>query len=304
MTEFYLVTGFLGAGKTTLIRSLLPALSGRRASVIVNEFGASAPDEALLGGLGAEVFAVTGGSIFCACRIAEFEDALESALRETPDVLIVEASGLSDPRTIRTATARYEREGILRYRGAICLTDAVRFTALYETARSVKRQLAVADLVLLNKSDLVSAGALAAVEARIRSVCPARVLKTTYAALPKAEFDSLMPLCESEERVDTMPDLTLQRDTVQIDPRMTPAQMLDFLTLLCEDTYRMKGILTLSDGVYLADCVGTDLRLCAYEGKSVGANTLTLLAGEGMPLRQTLREAIKRYEGLVKRIIG
>jgi G3E family GTPase len=172
MTDFYLITGFLGAGKTTLIHNLPPLLDGKRVNVIVNEFGAAAPDEALLSGLGAEIRAVTGGSIFCACRIVEFETALQSALEEAPDVLLVETSGLSAPRSIREVTGEAERKGLLNYRGAICLVDAPRFAVLFSTARTIKRQLAVADLVLLNKCDLVSQSALKITEALVRSVCP------------------------------------------------------------------------------------------------------------------------------------
>ncbi len=304
MTEFYLITGFLGAGKTTLIHSLLPLMRGRRVNVIVNEFGAVAPDEALLTGLGAEVMAVTGGSIFCACRIAEFEDALHDALEQKPDVLLVETSGLSDPRSVRDVTKEFERDGRLKYRGAICLIDAPRFAALLETARTIKRQLAVADLVLLNKCDMVSQEFLERTETLLTSVCTARVIRTTYGRIPPEAFGALEPRGELPDGTDIMPDLTLQRETVLIDPLMTKAQLNDFLKLLSEDTYRMKGILRLKTGVHLVDCVGTNLRVIAYDGAAEEENALTLLAGAGMPLRQSLRAAIRRYDGLVRRRIG
>jgi len=304
MTELYLITGFLGAGKTTLIRNLLPLLNGRRVNVIVNEFGAVAPDETLLKGFGAEIMAVTGGSIFCACRIAEFEDALHDALEHDPDVLLVETSGLSDPRSIRDVTKTFERDGRLKYRGAICLVDAPRFAALLDTARTIKRQLAVADLVLLNKCDMVSQEVLERTESLLKSVCPARVIRTTYGQIPPEEFGALKPGGELPGGTDTMPDLTLQRETVLIDPQMTKAQLTDFLKLLSEDTYRMKGILRLKTGVHRVDCVGTDLHVAAYDGEAEPENILSLMAGEGMPLRQSLRAAIRRYDGLARRRIG
>lgn len=304
MSDFYLITGFLGAGKTTLIHNLLPHLSGKRTNVIVNEFGAVAPDEALLKGLGAEISAVTGGSIFCACRIAEFEDALHDAMEQQPDILIVETSGLSDPRSIRDVTKSYERDGRLAYKGAVCMVDAPRFAALLETARTIKRQLAVADVVLLNKCDMVSQEALERTESLIKSVCPARVIRTTYGRIPPETFAALKPRGESTANTDNMPDITLQRETVLIDPQMTRAQLKDFLQMLGEDTYRMKGILQLKSGVYLVDCVGTNLHVGSFDGEAEEENALTLMAGEGMPLRQSLRAAIRRYETLVRRRIG
>lgn len=304
MTELYLITGFLGSGKTTLIHNLLPLLRGKRVSIIVNEFGAVAPDEALLSNLGAEVMAVTGGSIFCACRIAEFEDALHDALEEKPDILLVETSGLSDPRSVRDVTREFERDGRLQYGGAVCLIDAPRFAALLNTARTVKRQLAVADLVLINKCDMVSQEVLERTESLVESVCPARVIRTTYGRIAPEEFAAIKPKDESTGGADRMPDITLQRETILIDPEMTKAQMRDFLRMLSEDTYRMKGILRLKTGVFLVDCVGADLRVSEYDGKAEEENILTLMAGEGMPLRQSLREAIRRYDGLARRRIG
>ena len=71
------------------------------------------------------------------------------------------------------------------------------------------------------------------------------------------------------------------------------------LDLLAEDTYRMKGFLVCSDGTYLADCVGTDIRLTPYTGKMKNENRLTLLAGEGMPLRRAIRQLMQEYGALV-----
>lgn len=304
MTEFYLITGFLGAGKTTLIQNLLPFLRGKRVNVIVNEFGAVAPDEVLLTGLGAKIKAVTGGSIFCACRIAEFEDALQDAMEQNPDILLVETSGLSDPRSVRDVTKDFERDGRLAYKGAICIIDAPRFAALLDTARTIKRQLAVADVVLLNKCDMVSQEVLAQTEALAQSVCPARVIRTTYGRIPQEVFAELRSKAEEQNGTDTMPDITLQRETVLIDPNMTKAQLLDFLQMLSEDTYRMKGILRLKSGVHLVDCVGMDLHVSIFDGAAEEENILTLMAGQGMPLRQSLRAAIQRYDTLVRRRIG
>ncbi len=304
MTEFYLITGFLGAGKTTLIHNLLPLLHGKRVNVIVNEFGAVAPDEALLAGLGAEVKSVTGGSIFCACRIAEFEDALQDAMEQNPDILLVETSGLSDPRSVRDVTKDFERDGRLAYKGAICIIDAPRFGALLDTARTIKRQLAVADIVLLNKCDMVSQEDLTQTETLVMSVCPAHVIRTLYGRIPPEVFVELKPKAEAEDGTDIAPDITLQRETVLIDPNMTKVQLRDFLKMLSEDTYRMKGILRLKSGVHLVDCVGMDLRVSVFDGEAEEENILTLMAGQGMPLRQSLRAAIQRYDTLIWRKIG
>jgi hypothetical protein len=151
---------------------------------------------------------------------------------------------------------------------------------------------------------MVTQDVLERTEALVTGVCPARVVCTTYGCIPPDVFAALAPRGELPAGTDIMPDITLQRETVLIDPQMTKPQLKDFLQMLSEDTYRMKGILQLKTGVHLVDCVGANLHVVPYDGEAEEENILTLLAGEGMPLRQSLRAAVRRYEKLVQRRIG
>ena len=298
MIDFFLITGFLGAGKTTLLKAIFPLFHGKKTRLIVNEFGKVGMDGALLRASGAEIAEIVNGSIFCVCRLDQFERALEDAMADRPDAIIVETSGLSDPGAIRSILAAYELAGSLRYRGAICLVDAPRFQKIVETARACKKQLAVADLVLLNKCDLVSEEACALVERRINGLCLAPVLRTTYGAITREQLNRLSPLDHAVE-IDHRPDLTLQKETIALSGACTSSQVRRMLALLAEDTYRMKGFLDLSDGRFIADCVGTDIRITQYTGQMEPANQLTLLAGEGMALRHALRQLVREFSDLV-----
>ena len=298
MTDFFLITGFLGAGKTTLLKAIFPLFHGKKTRLIVNEFGKVGLDGALLRASGAEIAEIVNGSIFCVCRLDQFENALEEAMADQPDAIIVETSGLSDPGAIRSILAEYELAGRLCYRGAICLVDALRFLKIVETARSCKKQLAVADLVLLNKCDLVSEEASAVVERRINGLCLAPVLRTTHGAITREQLDQLSPMDHAAE-IDHRPDLTLQKETIEISGKCSSSQVRRMLALLAEDTYRVKGFLALSDGGFVADCVGTDMRVTKYAGKIEHANLLTLLAGEGMPLRHAIRQLLQEFSDLV-----
>mgnify|MGYP003586476545 CR=1 FL=1 len=298
MTDFYLITGFLGAGKTTLLKAILPLFEGKKTRLIVNEFGKLGLDGALLRAVGAELAEIVNGSIFCVCRLDQFERALAEAMAERPDAIIVETSGLSDPGAIRSILAVYEHAGLLRYRGTICLADATRFLKIVEAARSCKKQLAVADLVLLNKCDLVSEDVCTMVERRIQGLCLAPVLRTTYGAITRDQLDQLSALDHAVE-IDQRPDLTLQKETIEISAACSSSQLRRMLALLAEDTYRMKGLLHMSDGRFIADCVGTDIRVTPFAGQTEHANQLTLLAGEGMPLRQAIRALLREFSDSV-----
>ena len=154
MSRLYLITGFLGAGKTTFLKNFIRLFSGQRIQLIINEFGKEGVDSALLSDLDAFLSEISGGSVFCACRLDQFEKVLRKSAGENPDVILVEASGLSDPTGVRRLFSQEERFPHIQYQGAVCLVDAVRFPKLYATARACTRQLAASDVALVNKVDL------------------------------------------------------------------------------------------------------------------------------------------------------
>jgi len=294
MTDFYLITGFLGAGKTSLLKSLLPQFAGQKVRLIINEFGKVGLDGTLLREQGALLKEIVNGSVFCVCRLDQFESALGEAMADSPDVIFVETSGLSDPSSIRTILANYEQTGILRYCGAVCLVDAPRFRKLITTARACKKQLAVADLVLINKCDMVSEAECALVEQLLHSICLADSARTTYGSISREQLERLSP-CDHAAEADHRPDLTLQKDSLRISPASTSKQVMQMLMLVAEDTYRIKGFLSVSDGRFLVDCVGMNVRVKPYAGSMENENRLTLLAGEGMPLRKSVRSMLQQY---------
>ena len=298
MTDFYLITGFLGAGKTSLLKSLLPLFTGRKIRLIINEFGKVGLDGALMRAAGADAKEIVNGSIFCVCRLDQFEQALQEAAADAPDAIFVETSGLSDPGAVRTVLAPYERAGALRYRGAVCLVDAPRFQKIVETARACKKQLAVADLVLINKTDMVSKTELEAVEHLLKGICLAPSIRTNFGAITREQLEQLSPV-DRTEAMDLRPDLTLQKETLLIAPACTVNQIRRMLSILAEDTYRIKGFVSGCDGTFLVDCVGSEIWLTPYQAQIDHENQLTLLAGEGMPLRSAIRSLMSEYDSLV-----
>lgn len=149
------VSGYLGAGKTTLINRMLADPQGLRLMVMVNDFGAINIDETLIARQSDDVIALTNGCVCCTMG-ADFYMALGRALDRRPraDHLIVEASGIADPQAIaNTALA----EPDLRYAGIVTLVDALNITGLLGDpliAAQVRQQIKVADLVLQTKIDL------------------------------------------------------------------------------------------------------------------------------------------------------
>lgn len=148
------ISGYLGAGKTTLINRMLADPQGLRLTVMVNDFGAINIDHTLISARTDGVIALTNGCVCCTMG-ADLFLAVADALDRRPrtDHLIVEASGIADPKAIANIALA---EPDLRYAGIVTLVDALNILPLLEDALiapQVHQQIAVADLVLQTKRD-------------------------------------------------------------------------------------------------------------------------------------------------------
>lgn len=294
MADFYLVTGFLGAGKTTFLKQLAGLLAPRKIHLIINEFGSEGIDGMLLSELGAALDEIKNGSIFCACRLDKFEEALEDALAHTPDVIIAETSGLSDPTNVRRVLAQFPE---IEYKGSICLADALRLPKVYRTALMVHKQLAISSLVLLNKTDLATPKQCQEAKDLIMRANPATQVRTTQFGKLEPQWLELLTPSPDVEKAAASRDVTLQKACIAVANSMTKDAFAKCLDMLCESTYRIKGFVQLAEGTYFADCTGPQVQLIPWQG--IANNRIVLLAGKGMPLRKTIKAALSWYPGLL-----
>lgn len=189
----YLIGGFLGAGKTTFLRQLLPQLPQGRLGLLVNEFGSVGVDGAVLRDGELKVVEINNGSIFCACLKDGFVRTLKAFSEQPIDHLFIEASGMADlagmPALLERLSPYLARP--YDYRGLICLVDCATFPDCADVLLPVENQLRAADLILLNKTDLVSADDLAAVRQTVRGWNgDAAIYETRYGAAPLALLDA------------------------------------------------------------------------------------------------------------------
>ena len=184
------LTGYLGAGKTTLLNRILSENHGKKYAVIVNEFGEIGIDNDLVVGADEEVFEMNNGCICCTVR-GDLVRILDGLMRRKGkfDAIIVETTGLADPAPVAQTFFVDENVGRkTRLDAVVTVADAKWLTERLKDAPEAKNQIAFADVILLNKTDLVSRDELADVEARIRGINPyARVHKTQRAQIPLNE---------------------------------------------------------------------------------------------------------------------
>ena len=197
-TPVTVLTGYLGAGKTTLLNRILSEPHGKKYAVIVNEFGEIGIDNDLVVGADEEVFEMNNGCVCCTVR-GDLIRILEGLMKRKGkfDAIIVETTGLADPAPVAQTFFIDEEVGRkARLDAVVTVADAKWLTERLKDAPEAKNQIAFADVILLNKTDLVSKDDLDEVEGRIRGINPyARVIRTTKcdvpldAVLDKGAFD-------------------------------------------------------------------------------------------------------------------
>ncbi|NJR62231.1 MAG: GTP-binding protein [Cyanobacteria bacterium CRU_2_1] len=180
------ITGFLGSGKTTLLNHILQNRSAWRVAVLVNEFGEINIDSQLLIGIDQDMIELTNGCICCTIN-NNLVDAVYRVLsrREQIDYLIVETTGIADPFPITLTFTASELWNFTRLDAVLTVVDAEAFTS--ETAHSqvALRQIVYGDIVLLNKTDLVSPERLMALRSEISALkTDIRILDCQYGQVP------------------------------------------------------------------------------------------------------------------------
>ncbi|WP_164411925.1 CobW family GTP-binding protein [Streptomyces salinarius] len=250
------LAGFLGSGKTTLLNHLLHRSGGSRIGAVVNDFGSIEIDAmAVAGALGDSTVSLGNGCLCCAVDASELDGYLERLARpETGiDVIVIEASGLAEPQELVRMLLASEQPGVV-YGGLVEVVDAAEFDDTRAKHPEIDRHLALADLVVVNKTDRVRDPEH--VLALVRTLADgAAVVPATYGRIDPEFLYDCRP---TEERVgqlsfDDLHDhsgggahaghLHAAYDTLSFvsDRPLDPRRLMRFLDSRPEGLYRIKG---------------------------------------------------------------
>lgn len=276
------ISGYLGAGKTTLINRLLSEDHGLRLIVMVNDFGAINIDQALIASRADDMVALTNGCVCCTMG-ADLFMALGDVLDRDPrpDHLVIEASGIADPAAIANAAVA---EPELSYAGIVTLVDAGNIESLLDDtliAPQVIQQITAADLVLVTKTDTLPP----ALDSRLRAAGsrPPALLPT--GAVADLLFD-VLPLPRGHS---TAPHPHYTTWTHVSDQPHDRAALGDKLNARPDGLYRLKGFVLTDDGPYEIHVVGQYV-----EARRSPDATRTMLVGLG-PADRLTRDEIERW---------
>ncbi|MET0604944.1 MAG: GTP-binding protein [Beijerinckiaceae bacterium] len=254
------LTGYLGAGKTTLLNRILTEPHGKKFAVIVNEFGEIGIDNDLVVDADEEVFEMNNGCICCTVR-GDLIRIIEGLMKRKGkfDAIIVETTGLADPAPVaQTFFVDQDVQDVTRLDAVVTVVDSKWLKDRLKDAPEAKNQIAFADVIILNKTDLVTEAELKDVEAQIRAINPyARLHKTQRSAVSIADvmdrnafdLDRILDIEPAflEEGHHHHHDEEMQSVAIQIPGDVDPDKFMPWVQELTQregpNILRSKGIL-------------------------------------------------------------
>lgn len=303
----FFLTGFLGSGKTTVLNAILARLDGRRAGVLVNDWGKVPIDGHLVQGITeGSVVEIPGGQIFCSCVSGSFIEGIAALAERGPELILVEASGLARPGPMDdiVSGAVQRTAGRARYGATICVVDAVRFGALSVAVAAAREQAARADILVLAKTDLASAeqrdDALTALNTLRGQVSPIHAVR---GELPASFVQDLMsttlesPPIAGPGVIQPGWGPSGRPGSITFTPPRLPSEdeLRRFLEALAPSFLRVKGIVRISgvpDGsLVLAETAGPLVSVSPVPSVGSDAPTPLVLIGGGKEAEGIVRGA-------------
>ena len=189
----YLVTGFLGSGKTTLLKNVITASNVKsKIAIIQNEFAPANIDGEELRKLKKpfKILEINNGSVFCVCLLSDFITSLRSfIIKESPDIVILESSGLSDPIAITEILQSPELIDFVYLAHSYCIIDVANYNNIKNLMTRVRHQILIADTILLNKVDKADSQLISSVKQSVDKInSKARIIETSYCNIGIDQF--------------------------------------------------------------------------------------------------------------------
>ncbi|WP_431037316.1 CobW family GTP-binding protein [Streptomyces sp. P6-2-1] len=248
------LSGFLGAGKTTVLNHLLHSSRGSRIAVLVNDFGSIEIDAMAVAGQAGSTVSLGNGCLCCAVDVSELDEQLArlTAPGVRVDLVVIEASGLAEPAELVRMVLAADNPRLV-YGGLVEVVDAAEFPATRARHPGLGTRLAVADLVVLNKTDRIGAAARAELLAEVRGLARgAAVVPVTHGRLdPELLFDR-RPVTERRGQL-SFDDLRAEEEPAPhlhegyesvartYEVPLDPVRLMSFLEGRPEGLYRIKG---------------------------------------------------------------
>ena len=264
-TKLYVLTGFLGSGKTTILLRLLEELKGHRIGIIQNEFGKLGIDGTILRNDDIQMVEINRGSIFCSCLKLNFVNALCEMAKQNFEYLFVESSGWGDPSNVEEILEAAKIASGMEYdfKGVLCLVDAVNFMEQLKDEETAYRQLKHCHQAIITKADLTDEKQLGEVTEKIRQINP--VCRIELSRMGEMDYgflneDLLLYQWAESEETTNSPETKPKSVFMEYEGTVEKEKLIAFLNEIIPDVYRIKGFCHLEEeGWNQVDVVGKQI---------------------------------------------
>jgi G3E family GTPase len=248
---FHIISGFLGSGKTTFLKRIIDRYSEEyKIGIIQNEFAPANIDGAELKKTDKDfqLLEINNGSVFCVCLLGDFICSLEKFVDEyNPEILIIEASGLADTTSIAEVISAGSLAEKIYLASNWCVVDAQNFAKAGLMKQRVFHQLRMADVVVINKTDLVKTGT-EQIRAEIKKANPfAEIRETTFCNIEFEMGNSAVKKYYLGE-LKAMPRPDVNSMVIKSGRKLSRNSLELFLNEWAPKAYRIKGFVNLKDG--------------------------------------------------------
>jgi G3E family GTPase len=325
VTRVYLITGFLGSGKTTFLNRVIKQFPpDKKLTLLVNEFGEVGVDGTLVQSDDIDMMEISKGSIFCVCVKTDFIKGLYALNTQVqPDVLLIESTGVANPTDLKRDLKLPIFNERFQFAEQFCLIDAQHFLDAYSVYASVEKQIASSSVFIINKTDAASPETIEETQNVIKQLHPDPLFfKTTYADIPLEPFFdflaearadpeaavapqakmSILSAAELEKFMDDLldsPDLEITPPDILMSAAYhwkgnDPEQIQTMVQQLPSAVVRAKGFIEVSGAMYLLNYVMGDWTIEKSEipGDRIQHKNIVVLIGPPESM-QGIAEAAK-----------
>lgn len=298
MINLVLISGFLGAGKTTMMKAVLSSYEGCRTGVIVNEFGEINIDAKLLRHEGVQIEELSNGSIFCACIKDKFVDSLIQMSERDIDYLFIEASGLADPANMTSILdgIKSKLSEEYDYKGSVCIIDGENFMDLYELLPAIESQLEFCSAAIINKSDIAGEEKIEKIIETVNEINPQTcIYVTSYCRVDIRDIIDNLVYNPRKARATTNTVEARPLTFVLKGTDIVPVDRLKvFLENIIGDTYRVKGFAETDAGNVEISSVGNNLYVNPWNER-IARTEIVVISAIGFKMMSVLTENIQNF---------
>lgn len=281
--ELYMISGFLGCGKTTFLKQMMDGFSNKKVGILVNEIGQISVDTQRVNKDDVEIVEITNGSIYCACLKGNFMKALMEFSKSDIEVLIIENSGMADPANIHRILEELKQHMVhnFQYKGSVCIVDAVSFLKYVRVLNSITNQVLSSDYILVNKKDLVDEIALSQIHSKLAQINPnAKIYDTVYAQIPIEQvIASVVDNAFDDETSNKCYNKPLSL-VLQWEDKVNEEALQKFIQKFMTKTYRMKGLFWSEKGLSQIDVVDEFIQFYVLEKTENQTSKLVMIFKE------------------------